>query len=173
MKSKILSKKITFQGREISVFDYQHSIRKNVVNTEIINHRNVSAILPILDDKIILEKQYRIPHGYVFEIPAGTMKKGEGSKQCAIRELKEETGYVAKNMHFLMKIHPAIDFSTEKIFCYVASDLKKIKSNLENDEDISLHYVTLKQSIKMIFNHQITDSKTISAIFAYYYKNHK
>ena len=151
MKSKIYSKKQTFQGREINVYDYKYSVRGNIVNTEVIKHSNVSAILAIVNNKIILEKQYRIPHGHVFEIPAGTIKKGEGSKQCAIRELKEETGYIAKNMKLLIKIHPAIDFSTEKIFCYIASDLKKTHSKLEHDEDISLIYVTLKQSIKMIF----------------------
>ena len=32
----------------------------------------------------------------MIEIPAGLMDPGESAEQCAIRELKEETGYVGK-----------------------------------------------------------------------------
>ena len=48
------------------------------------------------DKKVILVKQHRFPHGYVLEIPAGTLEKGEQPIKCAFRELEEETGYRAK-----------------------------------------------------------------------------
>lgn len=32
------------------------------------------------------------------EIPAGLMDDGESAESCAVRELKEETGYVGKVM---------------------------------------------------------------------------
>lgn len=46
---------------------------------------------------IVLQKQWRAPaDAVVIEIPAGLMDPGETPEECALRELKEETGYVGK-----------------------------------------------------------------------------
>lgn len=45
--------------------------------------------------ELLLQKQYRPPIDMVvIEVPAGLIDAGETPEQCAIRELKEETGYV-------------------------------------------------------------------------------
>jgi 8-oxo-dGTP pyrophosphatase MutT (NUDIX family) len=45
--------------------------------------------------EIVLQKQYRPPiDKVVIEIPAGLVDAGETAEQAAVRELKEETGYV-------------------------------------------------------------------------------
>lgn len=47
--------------------------------------------------EIILQKQYRPPIDKVMiEVPAGLVDEGETAEQAAVRELKEETGYVGK-----------------------------------------------------------------------------
>lgn len=47
--------------------------------------------------EIVLQKQYRPPvDKLVIEFPAGLIDAGETPEQAAIRELKEETGYVAE-----------------------------------------------------------------------------
>jgi ADP-ribose pyrophosphatase len=43
----------------------------------------------------LLQKQYRPPvDQVVIEVPAGLIDPGETPEECAVRELKEETGYV-------------------------------------------------------------------------------
>ncbi|KAL8417244.1 hypothetical protein RB596_007384 [Gaeumannomyces avenae] len=47
--------------------------------------------------EIVLQKQYRPPTDkIVIEVPAGLMDAGETPEECAVRELREETGYVGK-----------------------------------------------------------------------------
>ena len=113
-------------------------------------------------------KQHRFPHGYVLEIPAGTLKKNEKPRACAIRELIEETGYKPKKLKHLINYYPNVGYNTQFIHCYVASDIKKIsKIILEDDEFISLVKIDFKKLLKMIVNKKIIDSKTICAALTY------
>lgn len=49
--------------------------------------------------EILLQKQYRPPiDKIVIEVPAGLVDAGEDAETCAVRELKEETGYVGEVM---------------------------------------------------------------------------
>ncbi|KAI6251118.1 hypothetical protein HI914_00751 [Erysiphe necator] len=51
----------------------------------------------IIGPEIVLQKQFRPPVNTVcIEIPAGLVDEGETPEQAAIRELKEETGYIGE-----------------------------------------------------------------------------
>ena len=164
-----MKKKKIFEGRVLSLSLYDGIIEKRRVRREIIEHRGAAAILAVEKGKIILVKQHRFPHGYVLEIPAGTMDKGEKDpKRCAFRELKEETGYEAKKMTLLIKYYPSIGYNTELIHCYVATGLKKSSDlKLDDDEILSVVKIDLKKVLKMILSGKITDSKTICAVLTY------
>ncbi|KAE9964095.1 hypothetical protein BLS_008655 [Venturia inaequalis] len=60
------------------------------------------GIVAILEPKdspplILLQKQFRPPIDKIcIEVPAGLMDEGETAEECALRELKEETGYVGQ-----------------------------------------------------------------------------
>lgn len=164
-----MKKKKIFEGRVLSLSLYNGIIRKKNVRREIIEHRGAAAMLAIEKGKIILVKQHRFPHGYVLEIPAGTLNKGEKDpKKCAFRELEEETGYEAKKMIPLIKYYPSIGYNTELIHCYVATGLKKSSdSKLDDDEILSVVKIDLKKVLKMILSGKITDSKTICAVLTY------
>lgn len=74
----------------------------------------VAAILedptkPDAKPLIVLQKQWRAPaDAVVIEIPAGLMDAGESAEQCAIRELREETGYVGKVIEGSFGISPVM-----------------------------------------------------------------
>lgn len=166
-----MKKKKIFDGKVLSLSVYTILLKKKKITREVIEHRGAAAMLAIDKGKVLLVKQHRFPHGYVLEIPAGTLNKGENPKKCAFRELKEETGYEAKKMIPLIKYYPSIGYNTELINCYIAIGLKKSSElKLDDDEILSVVKVDLKKVLKMILSGKITDSKTICAVLTYVIK---
>ena len=162
-----MRKKI-FKGKILSLSLYTLSLNKRKVTREIIEHRGASAVLAIENGKILLVKQYRFPHGFVLEIPAGTLERGETPRHCAFRELKEETGYEAQKMTSLLRYYPSIGYNTEEIHCFLASGIKKNSDlKLDADEIISVVKIDLIKVLRMILSGKIIDSKTICAVLTY------
>ncbi|MDE1827032.1 MAG: NUDIX hydrolase [Thaumarchaeota archaeon] len=162
-----MRKKI-FKGKVLSLSVYKLSIGGRKVTREVIEHPGASAMIAIEDDKLLLVKQHRYPHGFVLEIPAGTLNRGENPKKCAFRELKEETGYAAKKMTTLVKYYPSIGYNREVIHCFVASGIKKVSGlKLDEDEIISVVKIDFKKVLKMVLSGKIADSKTICAVLTY------
>jgi 8-oxo-dGTP pyrophosphatase MutT (NUDIX family) len=57
----------------------------------------------------VLQKQWRAPaDAVVIEIPAGLMDPGETPEACALRELREETGYVGEVMEGSFGVSPVM-----------------------------------------------------------------
>ena len=164
-----MRKKKIYEGKILGLSVYEGKIEGRRVKREIIEHRGAAAMLAFDEkNKIILVKQHRFPHGYVLEIPAGTLEKREEAIKCAFRELEEETGYRAKKMTPLITYYPSIGYNTERIHCFVASGLKKIAGlKLDDDEILSVVKMDIQKLLRMIKSGKIQDSKTICAVLAY------
>ena len=164
-----MKKTEVYDGKILGLSVYDLTIRGRKVKREIIEHRGAAAMLAFDEKgKIILVKQHRYPHGYVLEIPAGTLDKGESAKKCAFREIKEETGYSAKKMTPIISYYPSVGYNKEVIHCFLASGLKKSGNlKLDDDEIISVVKMDLKKLIQMIKTGKIIDSKTICAVMTY------
>jgi ADP-ribose pyrophosphatase len=164
-----VKKEKIYSGKVLDFSVHNVTIEGRKVKREMIEHRGAAAMLGFDEKgKVILVKQHRYPHGYVLEIPAGTLEKGEKPLTCAHREMIEETGYQAKKMTHLLSYYPSIGYNTEIIHCYVASGLKKVAElNPDNDEFISVVKMDLKRLIGMIKKGKISDSKTICAVLTY------
>jgi ADP-ribose pyrophosphatase len=162
-----MRKKI-FTGRVLSLSVHKISLGGRKVTREVIEHPGAAAMLAIENGKLLLVRQHRFPHGFVLEIPAGTLKKNETPRKCAFRELKEETGYEAKKMTPLVKYYPSIGYNTEIIHCFVASGIKKVSGlELDDDEIISVVKIDFSKVLKMVLSGKIADSKTICAVLTY------
>ena len=163
-----MEKKTVYEGKPVNIDVYNLTIEGRNVRREIIQHPGAAAILAFDEKgKIILVSQHRFPHGYVLEIPAGTLEKGESPKACALREIQEETGYKAKRMTRLVTYYPSIGYNTEAIHCFVASGLTQVKKKLDTDEFITVKKMELTKLLKMIRAGKIIDSKTICAVMIY------
>ena len=164
-----MKKKEIYSGKILNFNVFDVKIEGRQVKREMIEHRGASAMIGFDEKgKIILVKQHRFPHGYVLEIPAGTLEKGEDPKDCAFREMQEETGYKARTMTHLLSYYPSIGYNSEIIHCYIATGLKKVSEiEPDNDEFITVVKMDLKKLIGMIKSGKIQDSKTICAVLTY------
>ncbi len=158
-----------YKGKILGLNLYDGIIEGRKVRREIIEHPGAAAMLAFDENnKLILVKQHRFPHGYVLEIPAGTLEKNEDPKECAFRELREETGYTAKEMTHLLTFYPSIGYNTEAIHCYVASSTEKTGTlQLDEDEILSVEKIELNEVIQMIRCGKIQDAKTICAVMTF------
>jgi len=164
-----MKKKKIYEGKILGLSVYDGKIEGRIVKREMIEHRGAAAMLAFDEEnKVILVKQHRFPHGYVLEIPAGTLEKKEEAIKCAFRELEEETGYRAKKMTPLITYYPSIGYNTEIIHCFLASGLKKIVGlKLDDDEILSVVKMDMQMLLRMIKSGKIQDSKTICAVLTY------
>ena len=100
----------------------------------------------------------------IWELPAGTLHKGERPLRCAKRELVEEIGYRASQWMRLGYIYPAPGYTTEKIILYAARRMSKVPSELQEDEVITAHAVSKRGVTKLVRSGKIVDAKTICAL---------
>ena len=135
---------------------------------EIITHRGGVAILIKIDDKFIIEKQYRYALGKeIYELPAGKLEEGEEPLEAAKRECLEETGYKPLEMIHLGDMSPTCGYSTEMIHFYYCPKSVKEERHLDSDEVIDIMYMSLEEIENMIKEDKIIDSKILAVISLY------
>lgn len=134
---------------------------------EYVVHPGAVVIVPMLPNgNILLERQFRYPLKQVFiELPAGKIDAGETLLQTGQRELLEETGYSATDWVKLGLQHPCIGYSNEVIHLYLAQNLSAGQHVRDADETLEVFEASLPDCLQMIQNGQITDGKTIVALF--------
>jgi ADP-ribose pyrophosphatase len=134
---------------------------------EYVQHPGAVMVIPLFDDgRVLLESQYRYPMGKVMvEYPAGKLDLDESALTCAIRELREETGYTAREYVYLTRVHPIISYSTEFIDIYVARGLTAGERKLDDGEFLELFTATVPQVSEWVRTGKITDVKTIIGTF--------
>jgi ADP-ribose pyrophosphatase len=139
---------------------------------EYLRHPGAVMMIPLLDSgNVVLERQYRYPLARSFiEFPAGKIDPQESLLACAQRELREETGYVARAWTHLGGFHNAIAYSDEKIEVFLAEGLTQEGQQLDEGEVLEVFTAPLAQLLAWIDDGTVTDVKTI--IGAYWLERH-
>ncbi len=143
-----------------------------VSHREVALHNGAVAIVALTDNgDVLLERQYRYPHGRVMtEIPAGKLDgPDEDPLSAAARELREETGAVAGNMRYLGLYIPSPAILSEKIYMYLATDLKFGERELDEDEFLDVFRIPLEEAADRVMRGEIEDGKTQCAILRVYH----
>tara|TARA_R110002096_G_scaffold237751_4_gene428603 strand:+ start:6351 stop:6917 length:567 start_codon:yes stop_codon:yes gene_type:complete len=153
-----------FNGKLLHVFSDIAELPNGESSTrEWIKHPGACAIVPIFTNgDVLMINQFRYPMKQLFlEIPAGKIDVGESQDETATRELLEETGLIAKNMHYVGHFYPAIGYADEVIHIYVALDLEQTEMQTDVDEFVLSERLPFKKTLEMIDSGEINDGKTI------------
>ena len=152
---------------KISIRLDKYYLGDRIIEKEIVEHADSVGIIALDDrDNIILVEQFRpATRCSLLEIPAGKIEKGETPERAALREMNEEIGLSGK-LTPLFQCYLAPGYDTEKMYFFVASNLKLSKNKLAQDEDeeIKVKRMKLRSAIKKCVSGKITDCKTIAAI---------
>lgn len=129
---------------------------------EYIRHPGGVAIVPVVENNVILIRQFRIAiERELIELPAGRLEPGEDPASCARRELEEEIGYRPKELIPLAAYFSSVGFTDERMHIFLA--LEPEKTALKREVDERIHEVILP--VEMIQNkldaQQFEDAKTI------------
>jgi len=158
-----IESKLLYRGRivqlrldTLSLPDGRRKIRETLV------HPGAIAIVPIINEKVLLVEQYRTAAGCrTLEIPAGTIEEGESPDECARRELIEETGFQASQWDKLTAYYPSPGYSTEIIQIFKAEGLEKVP---DVKAELPVYCMNLKDVEAQIITGEIKDGKTIIGV---------
>ncbi len=142
---------------------------------EIIRHNGAVVILPLVsDDQVCLLRNYRVSvDQWLWELPAGTLERGEQPALATPRELKEETGYSAHKIELIHTFCMSPGILDEKMYFFVASELEAGPPAHEPGEEMENHIFSWCDIDRMLRDGQIVDAKTLVALLWYLrYRNH-
>ena len=122
---------------------------------------------------VILTKQFRMPayandknDGMSIEVCAGALDKNEEPEVCIIREVEEEVGYKIEKATKVFESYMSPGAVTEKMYSFIAEYTEDMKLNdgggvESEDEEIEVMELPFQEAVKMMFNGEIKDAKTI------------
>jgi len=138
---------------------------------EMIRHPGASAVVPFLDDpraadpQVVLIRQFRhAAGGYLWEVPAGRLDAGEAPEACARRELQEEAGLAARELHRLTTIYTTPGFTDERIHLFYALAVEDGGHHREPDEFMEVHRLRWSEVRRMAGAGEIRDGKTLVSL---------
>jgi len=139
---------------------------KKIYTFNTVYAHSTSSVIPMNDKgEIFLIKQYRyLFHGYVWGVISGFIDQGETSLQAAKRELREEAGIEAGQWELLTKMIVMRSVVKHEVNLFLAKDLEILQQNLQDEEDIEVVKMPLKDAVAKVMNGEIYHSSSMTGI---------
>jgi len=173
-----ITKKEIHKGKIFSLWGGKVSLDNgDTAVREYVRHPGGVAIVPVVDNNVILIQQFRIAIGReVIELPAGLLEPEEEPIQCAARELEEELGYRARELVPLASFYSSVGFADERMHIFLAVEPEKTKLKRDPDERIREIFMPTEMIADRLAAQAFEDAKTIIGLrefLAYLERNKK
>ncbi len=166
-EEKTIDSEIMYEGPIFRIRKHKVlAVGNRIAYRDILEHNGAAVLLAITDEgKIPVVRQYRTAmNRQVFELPAGKIDENEDPRKTAVRELKEETGYTAKEIRHLTTINPSCGYTTEMLYIYLCTGLTPGETAFDDTEDLDIYEFTADELIRKIMDGTIQDAKTIVGV---------
>lgn len=165
-----LSREVLYRGKvfDLIVDQVEYPSGRRGVR-EIARHPGGAVVVPVLDDgRLLFVRQLRYPLGdHIVEFPAGKLSPGEDPRDCARRELEEETGFRAETVDHLTSIYTTPGFCDEILHIYLGTNISQTgrgPTREEGEFSMTLVTLTLDEAMARIENGTLRDAKTIVGV---------
>jgi ADP-ribose pyrophosphatase len=165
---KTLSSKRVYQGRAVGLrVDEVEKPSGRRTTREIVEHADSVAVIPIDNEgNVLLVRQFRQATGKVLlEIPAGGINPGESLEEAVCREMREEIGFLPKEIKKIGGFYLSPGYSTEYLHLYMAKDLEPSRLHAEDTENIDVIAIPIPQIPHLIASEEIQDAKSIAGLY--------
>jgi len=153
--SQILEEKTLYRNRWTELVEVKYRDEKNQTRYwEAVHRKNRSSAVVIVprlspSGSFVLIRQFRPPTGkYMLEFPAGLIDEGEIPSETALRELKEETGFVGKIESVTPPLFTSPGLLSESCYLAFVSIDEMIPENqfpqAENEPEESIEVIVLE-----------------------------
>ena len=145
--------------------------RGHLLDVDVVRHPGSVVIVPVTDDgRVMLVRQYRHAVGrWMWELPAGSLKRGEDAERAAARECHEEVGLVPTRVERLGSFFPTPGYCDEEMIFFRAAGLRvpgpsDERAQPDEDEDIESKSFAVDEIRRHIAIGEIIDLKTVAGI---------
>lgn len=124
-------------------------------------------IVPLLDDDtVLLISEYAAGiDGYELALPKGRIESGEELLAAANREIMEEVGYAANNLHHLTSVSMAPGYSGSLTHVVLARDLYPCAADGDEPEPIEVVPWKLSELPQLLQRDDCTEARSIAALY--------
>jgi ADP-ribose pyrophosphatase len=168
MTHQILSKTTVFNARAFSVENLHIKLpddRERDYN--LVRHNDSVTIIPLdHDHNIWFVTQFRMgSETILLELPAGVMNANENPMDCALREIREETGMAAGKMSQLGSVYLAPGYSSEINHIFLATEIYPSPLEMDDDEFLQVEKIPAAEIFELAMQGKLQDSKSLAAIY--------
>jgi ADP-ribose pyrophosphatase len=163
----LVNSKQVFSSKWLSLEKRTYKLPNGKIVTNYYHLDRPDYVLIVATDEnnyLLLEHQYRRGvDDFVYELPAGWIKKDETPIQAAKRELKEETGVIGTG-NKTVEVFAQPGFSSMKAYVCFLKVRKHTDQKLDADEFIATKWVGQEVVTQMIHNGEIKDMGSLAAL---------
>ncbi len=131
-----------------------------------LNLHDFSIIVPLLPrNRLVFEWNYRhVLGGWELELPAGLMETGETPKNCAKRELEEETGYTGGSWREVGWVHTLPGITGQRAYVFLATRLRHGRPRREVNEMMRMKTLSVREAYRLLNTGRIVHAPTVVAL---------